>query len=72
MFEVNKQSKEETKYPVTRRHRLTKIIVLFWSEHHGVVIFDEDNVFGIGYTSTEWTSCNYSKDWERIDLSITG
>ena len=72
MLEVTKQPKEEIKYPVARRDPNYGFIVLFFSETNGVVISTKDDVYKIGDTSLNWSSCNNSEDWEPVDITITG
>ena len=73
MLEVTALPKEEIKYPVARREPDYGFIVLFFSESHGVVISaKDDDVYNIGDTSLNWSSCNNSEDWESVDITITG
>ena len=72
MLEVTKQPEEQIKYPVGRKGRLTGVIVIFLSEHHGVVIdCGSDDAIEQGKVSSTWSSCNNSEDWEPVNITIT-
>lgn len=71
MMEVTEWSKEQIKYPVGRKSRLTGAVVIFFSEHHGVVIDPGLEKLGQGESSSTWFSCNKSEDWEPVNITIT-
>ncbi|PCL21278.1 hypothetical protein CPT77_02755 [Snodgrassella alvi] len=73
MLEVTKQPEEQIKYPVGRRDPESGFIVLFFSKNHGVVISTTERAgFNVGEISRDWVSCANSKDWEPVDITITG
>ena len=73
MLEVTALPKEEIKYPVARREPDYGFIVLFFSKNHGVVISTTERAgFNVGEISCDWVSCANSKDWEPVDITITG
>ncbi|ORF23835.1 hypothetical protein BGI15_03220 [Snodgrassella alvi] len=73
MLEVTEWSDEQIKYPVGRRDPESGFIVLFFSKNHGVVISTtERSGFNVGEISRDWVSCANSKDWEPVNITITG
>ena len=73
MLEVAESPKEEIQYPVARRDPESGFIVLFFSKNHGVVISTTGRSgFSVGEITCNWVSCTNSKDWEPVDITITG
>ena len=73
MLEVTEQPEEQIKYPVARKGLLTGVVVIFFSEHYGVVIdCGSNNAVEQGEACSTWSSCNNSKDWEPVNITITG
>ena len=73
MLEVTEWSKEQIKYPVGRKGRLTGVVVIFLSEHYGVVIVpDPTDEFRYGESYSFWSSCHNSEEWEPVNITITG
>lgn len=65
--------KEGIRYPVARRDPESGLIVLFFSEKHGVVISTTERAeVNVGEITRDWVSCTNSKDWEPVDITITG
>jgi hypothetical protein len=74
MIEVTEKAEPEIKYPVGRRWKgWDEMVVIFWSETHGTVIYSETSKKKpLGFTDKNWVSCiNYSL-WEPVSLEITG
>lgn len=53
-------------FPLLRRSKANKFVVLFTNENTGTVLADPINAYGIGHHSTQWTDCNREAVWEPI------
>lgn len=53
-------------FPLLRRSKANKVVVLFTGEGTGTVLADPINAHGIGHYSTQWTNCNRGDVWEPI------
>ncbi|NUF09818.1 hypothetical protein [Snodgrassella sp. ESL0324] len=73
MLEVTEWSEEQIKYPVGRKGRLTGVVVIFFSEQHGIVIdCGPDYAIEQGKAYFTELSCNNREEWEQVDIKITG
>ncbi len=53
-------------FPLLRRSKMNKFVVLFSGSSTGTVLTDPDNAYGIGHHSTQWTNCHLTNVWEPI------
>lgn len=53
-------------FPLLRRSKANKVVVLFTSGSTGTVLADPINAHGIGHHSTQWTNCNRGDVWEPV------
>lgn len=77
MIEVTKEKKVETKaseisYPVGRKARESRMVVLFTSEQIGMVCSMGSGWLPIGSVRDDFTSCTDENTWEPVDVHIYG
>ena len=73
MLKVTKVPGKTVEYPVVRRSLWDGIIVLFLSEHRGVVIdtaLDSERIYG--FILNDLVSCFDETFWEPVNILIVG
>lgn len=60
-----KQEPKRPTLPHLFRHRDMGFVVLFVSEHEGVVVYN-DTRYNMGHYGTSWTHCHNEQVWEPL------
>lgn len=72
MIKVTKKEKPEIKYPVGRKARENRMVVLFTSERIGMVVSMGSGWLPIGSVRDDFTSSTDENTWKPVDIHIYG
>jgi hypothetical protein len=71
MIKFIEKETPEIKYPVARRAKSDGLVVIFWRERLGTVIYAGTSPLCVGSTEEVYKSCMHGGVWEPVDVEIT-
>ncbi len=57
-------------YPCLRRHNAENFVVLFISEHEGIVVESNSDHYLVNHSNGEWLSANNKKQWTKVTGTV--
>ena len=58
-------------YPCLRRHKTEDFVVLFISEHEGIVVESKSHYYPINHSNGVWLSANNKVQWTKVTGTVT-
>jgi hypothetical protein len=57
-------------YPCLRRHKTEDFVVLFISEHEGIVVESNSDHYPVNHSNGVWLSANNKVQWDKVTGTV--